>query len=85
MRANLKRGCLLILQAYDGLPMPESALLSAMATHARPSQPTEADCREALRDCEAEGYVSGALDTFDQARSWTLTEKGIHKARSLRP
>ena len=84
MRATLKRGCLLILAAYDGLPMPESALLSAMATHARPHQPTEADCRDALRDCEAEGFCAGHLDTFDNSRSWTLTEKGIHKARSLR-
>lgn len=84
MRANLKRGCLLILHAYDGLPMPEGALLSAIATHARPSLPSEADCREALRDCEAEGYVQGHLDTFTNTRSWTLTEKGVHKAPALR-
>jgi hypothetical protein len=84
MRATLKRGCLLILQAYDGLPMPEAALLSAMATHARPAEPSEADCKEALRDCESEGFAQGHLDTFDNSRSWTLTEKGIHKARSIR-
>lgn len=84
MRKNLKRGCLIILQAYDGLPMPESALLSAMASHARPEQPTAADCREALLDCEAEGYIAGVTDTFDSTCSWTLTDKGVHKARSLR-
>lgn len=84
MRPQLKRGCLLILNAYAGTPMPELALLSAMRSHARQLDPTEADCREALRDCEAEGYAQGHTDDFDGSRSWTLTEKGIHKARSLR-
>ena len=84
MRKNLKRGCLLVLLAYDGLPMPETALLSAMATHARPDRPSHGDCRDALLECEAEGYIAGVTDTFDNTCSWTLTDKGTHKARSLR-
>ena len=84
MRPILKRGCLITLNAWEGMPMPECALLSGMAAHARPYQPTLADCREALLDCEAEGFVIGELDTFDQSRTWSLTDKGTHKARSLR-
>jgi len=84
MRAKLKRGVLLVLQAWDGLPMVEASLLQAVRLHARPAEPTDGDLVEALKDCEAEGYVQGATDAFTQERSWTLTEKGIHKARQLR-
>ena len=84
MRTKLKRGILLVLLAWDEMPMLEDALVSAVQAHARPSAPTAADVAEALKDVEAEGFVSGVTDDFSQARSWTLTEKGTHKARQLR-
>lgn len=84
MKAQLKRAVLVVLLACDGVPMPEAALVSAVGIAVRPMAPTEGDCREALKDCEAEGYVSGVTDEFSESRSWTLTEKGTHKARQLR-
>lgn len=84
MKAKLKRGILLVLSAWAGLPMPEGSLVSAVQSHARMERPTEGDVLDALKDCEAEGYVSGATDEFSGERSWTLTDKGVHKARQVR-
>jgi hypothetical protein len=83
MKSRLKRGLLRALQACDGVPMPESALVSAARILARPAQPTEADVIEALREVEAGGYAAGLTDDLTQERSWTLTARGAHKARQL--
>jgi hypothetical protein len=83
MKAQLKRGLLRALQACDGVPMPESALVSAARLLARPAQPTEGDILEALREVEAGGYAAGLSDELTQERSWMLTAKGAHKARGL--
>ena len=80
MRERLKRIILLALQACSGMPMPEAALLSAAQNRERA---TDADVSEALKDVEAAGYVQGSTDDLT-GRSWTLTEKGVHKARQLR-
>lgn len=84
MRTQLKRGVLLVLAAWDGMPMPEGSVISAVQAHARPEKPTDADVTEALKDCESEGYISGVTDDFEKSRTWSLTEKGKHKARQLR-
>ena len=83
LRTRLKRGVLLVLHAWDGMPMVEDALVSAVQSHARPERPTEADVREAIRDCEAAGLILGVTDDFLGERSWTLTGKGRHQARQL--
>ena len=82
MKNHLKKFILLALNACDGLPMPEPALLGAVQNLARPGQPTLADVREALKAVEADGYCSGAADDMTET-TWTLTTKGVHKARSL--
>ena len=82
MKNHLKKFILLSLQACDGLPMPESALIGAVQNLARPGQPTVADVREALKAVESDGYASGASDDMTET-TWTLTTKGIHKARQL--
>jgi len=74
----------LVLHAWDGMPMPEEALVSAVQAHARPQAPTESDVLEALRDCEAAGLVTGVTDDFSGERSWSLTTKGEHQARQMR-
>jgi hypothetical protein len=83
MKPKLIRLILLALNACDGLPMPEAALVSAVQIARRPVSPTAGDVLDALKDTEAEGYVSGLSDDV-LGRSWTLTEKGAHKARQLR-
>jgi hypothetical protein len=81
MRATFKRSILRVLLACDGVPMPESALLSAVRILARPAIPTDGDVREALRDIEAGGYVTGATDDLTAEPNWTLTLKGKLRAR----
>lgn len=84
MKAKLKRAVLIVLAAWDGMPMPEKSLVSAAQSNVRPASPTEGDVGEAIRDCEAEGYIQGATDDFSQERTWTLTDKGVHQARKVR-
>lgn len=83
MRKKLERLVLLSVNACDGLPIPESALVSAVQQLARPEYPTLADVQEALRQAEADGFIAGASEALME-RSWTLTTTGIHKARQLR-
>jgi hypothetical protein len=82
MRPKLKRSVLIVLASWGG-PMPERPLASAVSVNSA-LRPTEADFQEALRDCEAEGYIAGLTDEFSGERSWGLTEKGKFKARELR-
>jgi DNA-binding PadR family transcriptional regulator len=80
---NLARPILLALHACDGIPMPESALLGAVRNLSVPHRPTNSDIGAALRAVEELGYVKGVTDELDGARTWTLTEKGKHRAREL--
>jgi hypothetical protein len=81
--AKIFRALLLSLLRCDGLPMPEDALIEAAQLVCRPSQPTDADLRDKLKTLEAEQYINGTTDTLTRERTWTLTDKGIHKARQL--
>ena len=82
MKQHLKKFILLALQACDGLPMPQGALVGAVQNLSRPGLPTQADVLDALKAVEADGYASGASDDISET-TWTLTTKGIHKARTL--
>lgn len=84
MRIALKRAILITLAALDGDPMPETSLLSAAQAMTRHLKPTQSDAAEALKDCEAEGYCAGATDEFAHEHTWTLTPKGVAKARQIR-
>jgi hypothetical protein len=82
MKAQLKKFILLSLNACDGLPMPQSALVGAVQNLARPGQPTKSDVEDALKAVEREGFCEGVSDEFSET-TWTLTTKGIHQARKL--
>lgn len=82
MRNVLKKFILLALNRCDGTPMPEAALVQATKLAARPGQPTDADVLDALKAVEADGYVTGVTDDIT-GREWTLTTKGVLKARQL--
>jgi hypothetical protein len=82
MRMRLKICILKSLLAADGVPMPEASLIGAVQTMARPVFPTDGDVIEALKEAERELYCAGVTDDLT-GRSWTLTEKGVHKARKL--
>jgi len=81
MKPKIKRSILLVLHACDGLPMPESALLSAVHLHVRPDRPGDSDILDALRDLEAQRYAMAVADELTNERTWTLTAKGTHGAR----
>ena len=84
MKFHLRRAALIILNGFDGRPVAQTSLISAVQAMERHRQPTAADVAEALLDCEAAGYVSGVSDEFSGERTWNLTPKGVHKARELR-
>ena len=80
MKNQLLRILLLQLHAADGVPMPESSLVAGAQLNARPCQPTVSDVTEALRLLEGLMLINGVTDVID-GRSWTITEKGLHRAR----
>ena len=81
MKAKLKRSILAVLHACDGLPMPETALLTGVHLHARPERPSDSDIHDALRDVELKGYAAAVTDELTHERTWTLTDKGTHRVR----
>lgn len=84
MKFRLKRALLIIVAGFDGQPIPEASLISAAQAMQRHESPSDGDVKDALKDCEAEGYLTAATDDFTKERSWTLTDKGVHQARKLR-
>ena len=81
MKSKLKRSLLAVLNACEGLPFPETALLTAGRLHARPLHPTDTDLLQALRELETQGFVAGITDELTHERTWMLTTKGTHRAR----
>ena len=84
MKLKLKRSILAVLNACDGVPAPEIALLSAVRVYAQPEQPSESDILDALREVEQKRYAVAVTDELTSERTWTLTPKGVHKAREAR-
>jgi hypothetical protein len=84
MNTRIIRAILIVLLQCDGVPIPESALVTAAQLLCRPHDPTEDDVRDRLRDVETQQFVSGATDELTRERTWTLTTKGVHKARGMR-
>lgn len=83
MKTHLKKFILLALNACDGMPMPQSALVGAVQNLARPGQPTQSDVEDAIKSAAADGYIKGVSDDLTET-TWTLTiPKGVHKARDL--
>lgn len=81
-RAQLKIFMLRALARMDGLPMPQDSLLES-ARQAVSPRPALAEAEAACRELELDSYVSGARDDVTSVMSWTLTEKGRHKAQQL--
>ncbi len=46
-------------------------------------RPLQSDINQAKRELEHDGYLQGNRDELDGLLTWTLTEKGRHKARQL--
>lgn len=83
MRARLKQFALLGLLACDGLPMPQSALVAYLQNSTRPKSAPVAECESVLGELEAQHWIAAVADELSGEKSWTLTEKGQHKAQQL--
>lgn len=83
MRARLKTAALLGLLAADGVPLPESALIGHMQNSIRPSSAGVAECLVVLRELESQRWIASAHDDLTNEASYTLTDKGKHKAQQL--
>lgn len=80
--SDIKRFVLRALGRLNGLPWPD-ALLDEAARQGVLPRPLQSDISQAKRELEAAGYIQGARDELDDLLSWTLTDKGRHKARQL--
>lgn len=79
---DLERNLLRALLAAAGQPFPESALVHAARRLTFPGRPTTADVLDALRALEAGQFVLGVTEELLET-TWTLTTRGLHKARQL--
>ena len=79
---DLKRFLLRAMLRLNGLPWPD-ALLDEAARQALVPRPLQSDINQAKRELERTGYIQGARDELDDHITWTLTDKGRHKAKQL--
>lgn len=79
---DIKRFVLRALGRLNGLPWPD-ALLDEAARQGIVPRPLQSDINQAKRELEGAGYIQGARDELDDLLSWSLTDKGRHKARQL--
>ena len=79
---DIKRFLLRALGRANGMPWPD-ALLDEAARQGIMPRPLQSDINQAKRELESAGYIQGARDELDDLLTWTLTDKGRHKARQL--
>jgi hypothetical protein len=79
---EIKRFLLRALVRLNGLPCPD-AVLDETVRHGVVPRPLQSDVNQAKRELEATGYLQGCRDEMDDSLSWSLTEKGRHKARQV--
>ena len=84
MKLKPKRSILAVLNACDGVPAPEIALLSAVRLHVQPDRPSESDILDALNEVESKRFAAAVTDELTNERTWTLTAKGTHAVRQIR-
>jgi hypothetical protein len=69
------------LLAMDGIPMPETALVQSIRLAV--PMATQGDVLSAVRELESAGLLSGNADEITRVTTWTLTDRGLHKAKQL--
>jgi DNA-binding MarR family transcriptional regulator len=80
--SDIKRFLLRAIGRANGMPWPD-ALLNEAARQGIMPRPLQSDINQAKRELESAGYIQGARDELDDLLTWTLTDKGRHKARQL--
>ena len=80
--SDIKRFILRALFRLNGIPWPDPFLDDAVCQGILP-RPLQSDINQAKRELESAGFIQGSIDELDGQVSWTLTEKGRHKAKQL--
>jgi hypothetical protein len=80
--SDIKRFLLRALLRLNGVPWPD-ALMDDAARQGLLPRPLQSDINQAKRELENAGYLHGSRDELDELLTWTLTEKGRHKAKQL--
>lgn len=80
--SDIKRFVLRALFRLQGVPWPDP-LLEEAVFHGLIPRPLQSDLHQAKRELERAGFIQGSRDELDDTVTWTLTEKGQHKARQL--
>jgi DNA-binding MarR family transcriptional regulator len=79
---DIKRFVLRALWRLNGLPWPD-ALMDEAVRQALVPRPLQSDIHQAKRELESNGFIQGSRDDLDESITWTLTDKGRHKAKQL--
>jgi len=79
---EIKRFMLRALWRLEGTPWPDALLDEAVRRAVLPP-PLQSEVNQAKRELEAAGYVQGSRDELDNSVTWTLTDKGRHKAQQI--
>lgn len=80
-RTGIKIALLRILRRMEGEPMPEAALRAGAQNMFYPA-PSTAEVDTARKELEEDGYIAGLSDDLTGV-SWSLTQKGEHKAAKI--
>ena len=80
--SEIKRFLLRAFYRLEGVPWPD-ALMDDAARQGVVPRPLHSDIHQAKRELEAAGYIQGSRDELDDLLTWTLTDKGRHKAKQL--
>lgn len=81
-RGQLKRLALRALLTMDGVPLPDASLRDHIRNVA-PEDALESEITQAMRELEAVRLVCGNRDEVTGRLTWTLTDRGAHKAKQL--
>jgi len=79
---DIKRFVLRALLRLKGLPWPDPLLDEAARQGLRP-RPLQSDINQAKRELERAGFIQATRDELDDTVTWTLTDKGRHKAKEI--
>jgi hypothetical protein len=80
--SDVKRFLLRALFRLNGVPWPDALLDDAVRQGLLP-RPLQSDINQAKRELESACYIQGSRDELDDLLTWTLTDKGRHKAKQL--
>lgn len=80
--SDIKRFVLRALLRLNAIPWPDALLDDAVRQAILP-RPLQSDINQAKRELETGGYAQASRDELDGLITWTLTDKGCHKAKQL--